>query len=742
MLKRLCLWLGAVLLIVALAMMIMERLAIHHLKQELNTYGSGDVIVEGARLYFDGLSVKRASISDELVLKNVLFGRKAIKHVEILEMTIPHESDFLEKPLPIGLYDHLNIKFVTLHLPFLEGHVSMNGRLQSKQKSDGSTGYVLNFNSQKGDIRAKGTATFELADQKISHMAVALEEGASRHDWLNAKRVTGWWDYKGDTGEKSGELTIGSLAWQGLVLNNAQLALTDKTITVSGDLLKDAGQVDGDITWENGAPQLSIAAKINDLSIYDDTLTGEGDFQVNLTLKESSIKTSDFIGEGDVKGRFKIKNTSIDFDYVGELKKQGDIVTVTPDDCFNASVSLTRQATLFNIPKKQCFTLATPIMLDGSRSQKPVQFKGEDVFYALKHGLFNKTVYGTMGNVSGRLSALNDISVQVKNASLNHDVIKTVSGDLHFGRNTLTHKTLNAHAIFQNQHYDLSLDNDLLTIKDKKTTQKIAELTGSVAEGRYTGKATFNGALSLLDPDASAGQAFYNGSIEFDIADPFEQITGIGVLKINEGAFKKGDLNVEGVSAQIQIQGLRPFLTKPNQTITIKKGTLGSIDFENANISISRQDSQQLTLHSSAFNAFGGTWQGQDTIIQSNNIPVSNILKDSVFEGLVTDPEEIDGRLSFKMNENGYVTFEAGIFKAPSTGKITYNDKRRPQLLNTGSDYYNLQRMRDILAHFEFSKLAVPFDKTGVQGIYILGTHPKYNKGKPIEFDLTVSNSN
>lgn len=711
MIKRVSLWLGVGLLVFALTMGVTEKLSIYNLQKKLTAYGGEPARIDGAHLYLDGLSVARVEISDQFVLKNVLFGRKAIKHVETMEIAITHGDNFLQKLLPFQLYDDLNIKFITIRFPFFGEGISLNGRLETTQKSDGSNSYTLNFVTQEGDIYAKGRAEFDLVDQKINHMAVTLEQGKSRYDWLQAKRATGWWDYNGQTNEQAGELTIGSLEGHGFVFDNVQLALKNKELTLSGDLPRGAGQIDGDVLWgDNEFSTLSVSLNIKDLSAYDKSLSGEGDFQTKLSLKSFDIKTGRFKGEGDVKARFDLGHTKVDMDYRGALEKQGQQVIATPEGCINASLSFNRHQTVFSIPQKHCFTVLSPVILNGTHLETPIQYKAEKLSYTLKHKMFNK-IRGEIASLSGKVAGLNDLSLQVKNMT---------------GR-----------MAFKGRDYNLSLSNKTLIIKDAQINQKIAEMVGSVKGNRYSGQIVYNGPLALFDDDVSEGQAFYNGAVAFNLHDPLSKITGQGVLKITNAAMTKGDLQALGVTAELKIQSINPLAVQSSQRVEIKKGILGTIPFENGVFYFTKMSDQPVAIQSSQFNALGSVWKGEG-LVATSNIDAQNILRDTAFEGLNITPHRLSGQLNLKL-EGDKVFLENSVFKALQNGVVSYTSNKRPRFLNTGSDYYDLQRMRDILQSFQFNELAIPVGRTGVQGLYIRGVHPDYNNGKPIEFDLTVS---
>lgn len=740
MLKRLCFWAGIALLILGIGLIVAKQFAIHNLEKSLSSYDGGQTYIKGAKLYLDGLSVKEIKISDHLVLKNVLFGHKTIKHVETMELTLKHGDNFLKKELPFNLYDDLNIKFITLHVPFLDDVISFDGRLSTSEKSDGSIGYTLNFTAQEGQVRAKGTAEFDLKDQKINQMNITLEKGGSRYDWLQTKRATGWWDYNGITHTHTGEITIGSLEWQNIVLDNVQLALADDRVTFSGDLPAKAGQVDGDLTLQE-KPKLSLAVNATDLSVFENMSSGEANLQANLLLDDFDLKTGSFDGKGSVTGHYKTANNTIDFDYKGGFTHQDQKITATPDKCLNASLSLKRTGNIINLPAKHCFEISSPVVLKRWKLQSPIKFSASQTPYLFKNAI--KTLRGKVANLTGQIRTLDDIVVSFENAAVTNKPIKGIalhhlSGSVFVGKGVLT-KNLKASVSYNGQGYSFAKNGKKAIVIHKKSGQKIADFTGSIIGQRYRAEGTFNGALSLISADAKAGQAFYNGTIDLDIHDPLSAIAGQGILKITNGSIAKGDLVAQGLNADIKVQSLKPLVTSGKQMVEVKTGKIGRIPFENAVLYFDKVKGQAMNIHSAQLNAMGAVWHGKNHVLTAE-VSLTDVLRGSNFEGLKITPLTLNGRMNLSVENDGVVTLKNSVFKATHAGVIKYDLNKRPSFLNAGSDYYDLQRMRDILADFQFTELAIPMGREGVQGLYILGTHPDHNNGKPIEFDLTTVN--
>lgn len=729
--KKISLWGGVLLLVLALGMSVTEKILVYRLTQELKTYAQGQNIkIEKAQLYFDGLLVKRAEISDRLVLKNVLLGREKIKKVETLELTIQQGDKFLQTPFPVSLYDALKIQYLTVNLPFLDDMITVNGRLQSSIKSDGTTEYNLPFKSQDKEVQLDGLARFTLSDRSIDQIAVTLNSGATRYPWLKAKRLTGWWDYKKQTNTQTGELSIGSLEWVDMVFDNVQLNLLGKHLAFSGDLPRKSGQVDGDLYFKEGEmPTLSTALKIDDFLALGSKFSGKGSFQTALSLKEWDIKSGRFTGEGAVTGGIERNKTQLDFDYNGQLKKQGQEFSLEANECFNVSL-LTPS---IRIPNKQCFSVSKPIMLNMQGVMKPFDVSASGVDFLLPHHHKSK---GRIASLNGRVKDLDSVILQVEDLQAENKNFHEISGSIKLSQGRLSSENLSGIFYCHQSSYRFQLQNKSIIINDQKTGQKIADLTGDIKQGYFKGQGQFNGPVSFFQSDLTQGQALYTGSLHFNLFDPFSQIDGQGQLKITQASFKKQALQTKSLNADFKTASLIPLTLTGRQSMTIKNGQLGFLNFEDAIINFD----MPFELKTTQFKAMGSQWQGEGDVFTAI-VESDEVLKNTAFDGLKLSPSQLQGQIKVSYTDDIFPSLDTLIFKAPTAGVVSYELTKRPRFLNTGTDYFALQQMREVLQNFQFDEFLVPMNEQGIQGIYMYGIHPDHNQSKPIEMDLTLDQS-
>ncbi len=726
----------------AISMISLEKWSIIQLKDKLSEYGEGEVDIQGARLYFDGLVVKHVKISNHLVLQNVLFGLDDIKYVERLQIKL--SKDFLDKPLPLRLYDNLNIKFVTLSLPFLDNVIAIHGRLQSYKKSDGAIAYTLTFASQDNKMRLKGEVDIVLENKKIKQLSVKIDSGDTRYDEFSAKRVAGWWDYR--DGHQSGEISIGSLEWQTAIFDNVQLSLNHDAATFSANLPGRSGQLDADIVFKGPQAEISLASKLNDLSYFNNKISGEADFQMKILLDKWEMKSLNFDGYGDIKGRVESSKATFDFDYTGQFSRIDNQITLSPEECFNMALSLKSGTTVFSIPNKQCVKLKNKIAIKENILMHPIVFHVEKPRYQFRHSLFDHPITGVIGLLYGEVSKQGKINFNIQNADLDalpfDDIsLRQINGDFQFDQ-TFIAQSLSGEMQAYNKAYNVFLTQGRFAIKDPQKNKKIFEINGAFSDGRYQGTAMAIAPLTLFNEQALSGEVEYNGTIAFSLDNPLSQIGGHGLIKINDATIKKGEFLGEGINAYLKTTSLRPLGISPEQMMEVKTGKLGIIPFENGVFYISKlvQDNT-ITLNRGQFKAMGAIWAGNENSFSTQDVRLTGILKGTPFSGLNIEPEKAEAQIFLKMTPNE-IFVEKGIFRRDQTGKVSYALNKRPQFLNTGADYYDLQRMRDILQNFNFSELSVPFNGQGVQGVYMRGTHPEYNNGNFIELDLVTNPPN
>ncbi len=685
-------------------MIFLEKKSVQKIKKILIQHTQSEhVQIENPHLYLDGLLVEKINVSNHIILKNVLFQDQTIKQVETVEIKYTDLQQVFAQPLPFDFYEQLKIKYLTIKLPFLGEEVAFNGKLKTLQKSDQSSFYQIDFKSNSPILKASGFAKFSIANGNIDHIDVTIDQANINHAMLKARRISGWWHYNRQDGNPVFSFDMGSADWlDKFIFNDLQISLNNRKMTFSSDLLNQSGRLDGDLILSD-KPHLKFSFKQSD-NFYD-----------------------------------------LEIDYQGVMSKDSDQWSVTSNPCLNIAVTLNDDKMILKIPEKQCFSFKEPtLQLNDIEMLQNINLSAQNIPYIFEYA-GAKPKKGMIGDLNINYNHLDDILIDFKkgthlgqNASLSK--IKDISGRIAVNKNLIL-KAVNFKTTHNAQEYQIDYKDREIYVTHIKSGQRVLSLKNSrVDETNYLGNAALKIPIQYLDTDFSKGELTFQGTMNFNLFNPLEKITGSGTLKIIEADFIKGDLYAYGLNSQIEVLSIWPVMTAGVQNLQIDQAKLGVLDFKDVNFEFEKSKAE-LLIHNIQLNMLDQKWSWQDGVLSAKNISSENLLNESVFAGLIIKPNLFSGHMTVDINADYEPILKSVFFKAEQNGVISYSGKNRPNFLNRGNDYEKLRRIRNILLDMRFNKLQFFSNHKGqIERLVLNGIASNINHGQSVELDLKISN--